>query len=259
MNQNQIYTSSKYNDFVFKEENRAIDEKHANKIATIMKEKGWIGSPIEVSETADKKLQIEDGQHRYVAAKQTNTPIRFIVVPARTAYEQGEMNSMVEKWKPMQYIEMYARNGIPSYKRLLNLCNEFPQFKLNEIQVACGISNSKHNDLIKKGRIQVSDERFLKARHILQDLAEIKETLNSVGLFNVSYVKALIALLKVDAIDKDRMRQKIERYYDILESASTVDKAVDYLERVYNRNAKKDIVYLVDKYKSAKRAMSIEA
>lgn len=258
MREEQIYTSSNYGEFVFKKENRLVSQKDAEKIAENMKENGWVGAPIEVSETADKRFQIEDGQHRFTAARMANLPIRFIVVRERSAYEQAEHNNMVLKWKPMDYIEMYARNGIPSYKRLLNLCNQFPQFKLGEIQVACGISNSKHIKLIKQGRIQISDERFLKARNILLDLAEIKNALLDVGIFSGTYTKALIALLKVDAIDKERMIQKIERYYDVMDSASTVDKAVDYLERVYNRNAKKDVVYLVDKYKSAKRAMNME-
>ena len=127
MKANTIYTSSQYNDFVFKKENRAIDEAFVEKLKMSFEKYGWVGSPIEISETPDGKFQIEEGQHRFLAAKELSLPIKFICVPPRTAYMQAEINDLTNKWKIMKFVEMYAKNGVVSYKRLLNLCEQFPQ------------------------------------------------------------------------------------------------------------------------------------
>lgn len=50
MRENQIYSSTKYDDFVLRDANRDIDESHVKRIAESMTANGWQGSPIEVSE-----------------------------------------------------------------------------------------------------------------------------------------------------------------------------------------------------------------
>ena len=254
MKENIIYSSSQYNDFVFKKENRDIDEPFVEKMAKSFEKYGWVGSPIEISEGADGKFQIEEGQHRFLAAKKLNIPIKFIVVPARNAYMQAEINDLNNKWKPMKFVEMYARNGVQSYKRLLNLFEQFPQYTWVEIVTAIGNSNSQQQKAIKEGRLQLSDEKYIKARNILIDLNDIKSAMDEFGFVSHQYLKGFISLLKADAIDKDRMVEKIQKYGNgVFTKVTTVDKAVDYIERVYNFNAKKDIVYLVDQYKRIKR------
>ena len=50
MNPNKIYTTTDYGQFVFRAANRDVDDKHVDKIAKLMKENGWKGAPIQVSE-----------------------------------------------------------------------------------------------------------------------------------------------------------------------------------------------------------------
>ena len=135
MRENVVYISSRYDDFAFKAENRSIDEPHVEKLVSSFEKYGWVGSPIEVSENRDGKLYIEEGQHRFLAAKKLNLPIKFIVVPPRNAVMQAEINDLTDKWKPIKFVEMYANNGVQSYKRLLNLVAEFPQYKWQEILI----------------------------------------------------------------------------------------------------------------------------
>lgn len=254
MKENIIYSSSQYDDFVFKKENRTIDESFVNKLMKSFEKYGWIGSPIEISETADGKKQIEEGQHRFLAAKKLNIPIRFIVVPERNAYVQAEINDLNNKWKPMKFIEMYARNGVISYKRLLNLFTQFPNYTTKQIFTACGVYGGRQLEIVKEGRLQLSDERFIKTRNVLLDLNTIKEAMDKIGFSSHQYTIGYIQLLKAGAIDKNRMEEKILKYgKSVFEKVATVEKAVDYIERVYNYNSKKDIVYLCDQYKRIKR------
>lgn len=139
MNENQIYTTTQYDDFTFKLGNRDVNEKHIKKIEASMKEKGWMGGPIEVSIGTNGKFEIEEGQHRFIAAKRTNTPIKFIVVPKKTIYEIAKQNSMVEKWKREDFIKSYAEQGIQDYIYLYNLTNEFQNISVSNVLRIVGL------------------------------------------------------------------------------------------------------------------------
>lgn len=253
MKENIIYSSKQYDDFIFKEENRSIDESHVDKIVKSFEKYGWIGSPIEVSETKNsRKLQIEEGQHRYLAAKKLGLPISFILVPPRNAVMQAEINDLVDRWKAYKFIEMYARNGVQSYKRLQNLIIEFPNYPLSEILAI--VTGDHQRKFLIKGNLRLESDGYIRARNILKDLSKLKDAMESIGMESRSYRRAFAKLLKCEVIDVDRMLEKIEKYgRGIFEKVSTVDRAVDYIERVYNYNSKKDIVYLMEVYKRAKR------
>ena len=54
MRENQIYTTTNYDQFVFRQANRDVDLSHVNRIAESMEKNGWQGAPIEVSLIPEK-------------------------------------------------------------------------------------------------------------------------------------------------------------------------------------------------------------
>ena len=248
--ENQIYSTTKYEDFNFKEENRNVDIAAAKRIAKIMAEKGWMGAPAEIS-ISEGKLWIEDGQHRITAAKMTNTPVKFMIVPPQKASDVAQMNNLVKKWQTKDYIEMYARNGATNYKRLLNLINEFPEFTLREVSNAIGTHADKQ--CIPNGTFRLDDSKYFEARNTLMDARKLKMALESSGCKCRSYMPALIMLLRENALDVARMEDKIKKYGNqILIPVSTVNAAVDFLERLYNYHAR-DVVSLTHAYQVSRR------
>lgn len=251
MKENIIYTSSKYDDFTFKAENRSIDEKNVEKIAANMKERGWVGVPIEVSEQKGK-LVIENGQHRFTAAKRLNIPVRFMLVPPRKAYQEAEQNSLVKKWKMSDYVETYANGGAMSYKRLKNLIEEFPQFTAIEL---LRVVSRGDGDSFRKGRFTFNEEEYFMARNILTDLAQIKNSITKLGISQRAYTRVLYTLLKINALDVDRIMEKIEKYGEIiLKPVATNKAALECIDTLYNyRVNKNNVVYLTGTYKTATR------
>lgn len=253
MKENQIYTTSKYDDFVFRRANREVDERHAKKIAESMKENGWKGSPIEVSLTESGKYQIEDGQHRFTAAKESNIPIKFMLVEPLTIYEVASQNSMKKGWTGKDYISAYASDGNYSYKRIENLIKEFDTLTFQDVIRAVSNTASRTYEKMKKGYISVNDAQFYKAREVLSNLVPMVELIYGMKIkTKENYKKALTNLLKNDVIDADRMADKLEHYGEMLLPKSvTVSQAIEQLEIVYNyRMTKKNVVYFRERLKN---------
>lgn len=250
LRENQIYTTSQYENFHFKEANRAVNPKHVDKIAERMKEVGWEGGPIEVSMDDKGLLVIEDGQHRYVASKKTNTPLRFILVKPRDEYDVAVQNSLVRPWTREDYITLYANQGNQSYMRIRNLVNEFPKVSFTDILRVAKESGTRRKDF-ERGYIRVSDQEYFKARECLKALTHLQEGLVNAKIKTKSnYISVLCVLLKYDLIDADRMVEKMDHYARlVLPESATVKQAVEYLEMLYNYRQRKDIVYLRDDYR----------
>lgn len=250
LRENQIYTTSRYGDFRFKNANRDVDIKHAEKIAERMKEVGWEGAPIEVSTDERGRYVIEDGQHRFVAGRKTNTPIRFIVVKPRDEYDVAIQNGLVKPWTREDYITLYSNQGNQSYKRIKNLMDEFPKISFGDILRVTKESGARKKDF-ERGYLRISDQEYYKARECLKYLTLLVEGLVNAKIKTKSnYTRVLCVLLKYELINPERMVNKMDKYGRmLLPESATHKQAIEYLETLYNYHQQKDITLLRDSYK----------
>lgn len=253
MKENVIYTTTDFDSFVFRTANRDVDLSHVNKIAENMKDQGWQGAPIEVSLTEDGKYQIEDGQHRYMACRQSNTPVHFMLVKPKSIYDVATQNSMKKGWRGSDYIKAYSADGNYNYKRLKNLEDEFPNASLSDIlDVVVG----KHKqDNLKKGYVRITDEQFYKAREVLKWLMPMIETLKLINTKTIAnYKKNLIDLLMHDIIDPQRMVDKLDKHARmLLPQSATREQALQYLESLYNYHQHKNSIVMFRERLKSKR------
>lgn len=252
MKENQIYVSSNYEDFHFKEANRDIKPKFVEYLAKRMNEVGWQGVPIQVSISDDGQMIIEDGQHRYTAAKQTKTPIRFMVVPPKTTYDLAIENSLNSKWTVYDYIDTYAKKGSLNYKRLKQLVNEFPEIPATDICNLVSEKKYKPQD-VKKGYFKMSDELFYKAREELKSLVLLHKALENAKVRTISaYSRCLIKLLRNDLIDPQRMIDKIDKFGgSMLNKSVSITQAILELDAIYNHHqTKSTVVHFFDKVRA---------
>ena len=243
MNPNKIYTTTDYGQFVFRSANRTVDEKHVKRLEKLMQENGWKGKPIEVSEDKKGKLVIEDGQHRYTAAKNTKTPIKFMVVPAKTVYEISIENNANKGWKMNDYIEAYSEGGMMSYKRLKQLITEFSKLPVDTI-VRTVYPNATCKGVLAKGQIRVTDEQFYLAREHLKIVEMFYESMTKFKIKTKAvYTRNLVRVMKAGLIDGDRLMDKMDKYGNMLLPKAVTDKqAGEELEKLYNYHQQRGIV-----------------
>ena len=242
MRENQIYTTSNYDAFVFRPANRDVDMKHVKRISESMKANGWQGAPIEVSELGDK-YQIEDGQHRYMASRMTNTPVHFMVVKPKSVFDIANQNSIKKGWTGEDYIKAYADDGNYNYKRLKNLETEFKGVSLSDILNVVN-DNGRYRNSLKKGYMNITDAKYYMAREVLKSLEIMSECLVLAGVKSKTvYKRTLILLLKHQIIDPDRMADKLDKYGKmLLPPTATSEQALMALETLYNYHQRGNIV-----------------
>ena len=109
----KIHETKNYSKFSLITYNRNINENHVEKIKNSMKTHGN-QMPIFV----DPNFLIMDGQHRFTALKRLGWPIKYIIIDIQGADICDfliDVNTISEKWKPLDYLNMYCQLGNQNY------------------------------------------------------------------------------------------------------------------------------------------------
>jgi len=116
----KVYQTEDYKLFKNIDGNRPINKV---KIERIIKEIGHGNDvldehPILVSEK-NGHLEITDGQHRLEVAKKLNRPVNYIIKKEKMSlYNIAKVNSNVEKWRPIDFVNCYSKAGNEDYIKL---------------------------------------------------------------------------------------------------------------------------------------------
>src|SRR5690625_3928347 len=115
---NQVYETNNYSLFKNVKENRQFSENMNLKSEV---EKHGILVPIIVNE----KYEIVDGQHRVHYAKALGIPVPFVVQEGYGREEIISINNSGKKWKLINFINMYAQEGLSDYQKMMELTKKY--------------------------------------------------------------------------------------------------------------------------------------
>lgn len=101
----KVYTTKKYDLFVFNAENREVSPKRVEAIKQSIESVGYIRNPIIVNE----KFEIMDGKGRFTVLKNAGMPIEFIVEPGIGADEFRALNMRQTNWTVKDFIHSYSK------------------------------------------------------------------------------------------------------------------------------------------------------
>ena len=100
-------------------------------------------------------LYVVDGQHRIEACKEMNFPIHesnlnVLDIGDKNVIDvMSEMNNNLAKWKGMDFIDVFAKEGRDIYVTISNFITSYPKFKLTGYVAILGVGAS-HNDRVYK-------------------------------------------------------------------------------------------------------------
>jgi hypothetical protein len=126
---NQVHTTTDYSKFKTLIGNRKPNELHIRRLTNSFKQ-NYLFSPILVNE----KMQIIDGQHRFLSAKELNLPINYLIVPGYGLEEVQILNTNSANWKKEDYLKAYCDLGVEPYLQMRQFMYDFPDF---------GVANSE--------------------------------------------------------------------------------------------------------------------
>ena len=130
--------------------NREIDTSHVYRLATSIEKKNMLDvRPIIVNE----RMEVVDGQNRLEAAKLIGCPIYYVVSRGADYTEVALLNSNQKNWSQADYLRMYAKQGYPHYKRLLQFVERHKDLNVSSILLAfhTGDSEGRFNVVFRDG------------------------------------------------------------------------------------------------------------
>jgi hypothetical protein len=225
-----IHSTSNYEQFSLILVNRDIIPKKVARMAEAIKRKNFLPEyPIVVN----KRFEILDGQHRYLAAKTTKTPIHYLITDKMETADVGGINSLQDKWTTEDYIRHYARReGFRSYRIFMRKMEEWavPATVLMEI---FGISGSVPARDIREGTLDLEDnDKVTKGETFYNALLQISEY---VGFWkNHFFVRAFRKMYFHQGYVHRRMITKIKNSSRSLVRCASSTQYLEMLQDMFN-------------------------
>lgn len=240
-----IQVTADYSQFKLMNGNRAISGKRVKKIEDSIRLVGFVPAPIVVNE----KMEIIDGQGRFMALKKLGMPIYYIVVPGTGLQECIAMNISNTNWKLIDYIKSFADYGDINYIRLSKLIDDHSGIGIDNILTAATGHIDNKSKGLKEGTFKLSEADCIHADEVLNYLDRFipifkqRKIRNSPKLLN-----ALCFTYEIQSIDNERMYKALNDYYLMLGGYSSTEQALESLTNVYNYRLRNK-VFIIDEYK----------
>lgn len=254
----EIRKTNDYDYFKLLDGNREVLDRRKDKIKKSISDIGYLMNPIIVNE----KHEIVDGQGRFLALKEMNMPIYFVVVPGIGIDHCRYLNMYQEKWRNIDYVESYAKHS-KDYMRLLTLIQKYPDFAYTEIFAAIfngiGYCNGGYGAQIQSGNFKADEKKCAMADECLQFARQFLPYIRFAkgNKQNVFLSKAIIFCFYLNEVDNKLLHQQFERYHataELLKNVGNQKDALTCVEDIYNYRARKrEDVHLQTLYKQYKK------
>jgi hypothetical protein len=234
---NQVQTSSDYAKFKTLIGNRKPNELHIKRLISSFKER-YLFSPILVNE----KMQIIDGQHRFLSAKELNLPINYLVVEGYGLEEVQILNTNSANWKKEDYLKAYCDLGIEPYLQMRQFMLYFPDFGVAIAEMILTDKVNGENKQLVVDKVTMRMMGFQNGELNIPDLSKAYETAEKVLMFKPYYdgynrstfVRTLITLFKNENYVHGDMISKLANNPSALTHCANVTQYKFLLEDIFN-------------------------
>lgn len=187
--------------------------------------------------TCDRKMRVADGQHRIIAARLLNIPVKYVILTDINVNDVVFLSNLQtgKAWTPADYVKAFSDQGNLNYKRLKKF------YESNKFSVTFALSLVSGNELthkLKKGVLIFSPKQYTttsKIALLLNDIFDARE-----GQF-----RRLLKRTKVAPALKELVTHKNYKhshFLNVLEQGNghaiyavgSVDSARRMLSNIYN-------------------------
>jgi len=226
-----VQTTTNYDQFTFLDANREVNERHVGAIRRSFENNGNFtqAQPILVNE----RMQIVDGQHRFVAARELDLPVFYTIVPGLGAREAQQMNLLHRAWTNQDYLHAYVQENKRPYILFQQLAEEYPTVShtLLIIYIA-GVEAHGIHKKFRTGELHLNLGIMEQTRRRLDRLVEAQE-LNEAFKFKPMAV-ALLRAMGSEGYRHRKMLEKIAQQNAEIRNYQQVQDNLRQLENVFN-------------------------
>jgi hypothetical protein len=236
---NKIFSSTDYDDFNFKADNRPVNENWVNILANEIKKNGQ-----KIPAAVDSRMRILDGQHRFLACKKAGKPFYYYVETTKFDNVQiATINKLSRKWNSKDYCHSFAEQDITDYKLYDSFSKAYPEFS-HSINLIL-LTNATTRKVFE-------DKRFIEGTFKVKSFNKAKDTADFLRSFapyykgynRRSFVLAVMVLLQHPDFDKNRLMRKMPARCKLLMDFSQEKDYINTLQEIYNWKEMKKISFV---------------
>lgn len=238
-----IHTSSNYDNFSLLPSNR--EPKHWRKIAESVKERNLLPYvPILVTEK-NGKLEIFDGQNRFLAAKSLLLPVHYFIIKDATPTDMIRLNLGQTEWDNHAFLKYYSNTGNENYVRITKALIEMPNLTLSAIMNTIWQSKKRGTSTLetfRNGDFVFGDQALEKCRKVSRMLNAILSKKGGRMLNQNSLVASISSLVGCPEFDFEHMMSQIDKFYDKISDQPDQEHYRRNMQKVYNFKKRGGIV-----------------
>jgi hypothetical protein len=231
----QILESNNYARFELTAFNR--DAEKTKLLEKSMLKHGWIDAcPLHVVRTAEGKLLIKQGHHRFNAARKLGIPIKYVECNDEATIH--ELEKTTKHWNLADYLTSYCRVGLPEYIKVREFCDDTGISIPPAVSMLGGHSAGSGNfqEAFKDGTYKTKKECG-HAECVKSIILHFKK--HSVKFYNAALlVQAVSKIAWLEALDIAQFKSKVKLYHGIMEKRANLEQYLDMLEELYNRQSR---------------------
>lgn len=223
-----IHESSEYEKFSFDSANRPVDPKKVDRLVALIREKNLLAYyPLVVSPTN----VIQDGQHRFCAAKRLGVSFYFLVSQGMNLQDVADASSVQSGWKSSDQLHHYCERGFKHYITLREFMRKYPWLTIVSAAHLISLGDRKfaHIDF-KHGLFVANGLRFgVQVANSILDFAPYISYYRE-----ASFISAIRNLHQNRNYDHARMVRKLKFLSAKLRKCPDVPSYIQILDEIYN-------------------------
>jgi hypothetical protein len=229
---NKVYQTSNLSIFKQIDGNRVPNIQHVKRLADSIRVYGMKCNPILVNE----QMQVIDGQHRLMAAKESESFVYYIIVNGYDLNEVHTLNLNQKNWTKKDFMEGYANIGIKDYVLIKKFTEKNDDFVLTDCIAFCS------NNSVNSGTTNNGKKPFENGEWKCKDLIIAQDWANKIRMikpyyseFNRStFVGTMISLFMNNNFDFNEFMHKLRLQPTALVTCANREQYKTLIEDIYN-------------------------
>lgn len=239
----RVYQTTDYDTIKTMSGNRRINQPNFRRLKA-SHEKRHLFSPILINE----KMQIIDGQHRFMCCQELGLPVFYIIVPGYGLEEVQTLNTNTANWTKMDYLKSYCDLKNFEYVKFRRFMQEYPDFGIQSayriltLSSAVKIKQNGKGGKNGKEKIVTHMKTFENGELVIPDLKRSEDLAKKLIMFKPFYkgfnrrtfVSAMIGIFTNPNYSHTEMIKKLEQQPTSLVDCINISQVKSLVEDIYN-------------------------
>lgn len=238
----KLVSTKDYDQFVFDDKNRALNERHVRELVDSIDERNLLHIEPGV---IGKGMIVIDGQHRLEAARRLEVPYWYLHDESLSIEDAPRLNQHQFNWDLNQWENFWIQSGKEDYKKLKQFREQYGlpisvSISLTYSQNA--FASGKDNDTYRAGDYEYQYGEFA------ETIASMLDDIQNVGgenkidfAKNTTFIKAILTAVKSGEYDHDHFMEQLRSAPYMLERQANRKQYLRNIEDLYNYKQTKTV------------------